>query len=498
MKNSFLRGEAFTLLCLATVFLFISCTDGYDGDSTWTAGVENVTLTSPDAGKVTVIPSADGSELSVSWPVVLGAGGYEFSLYIVDDPDNPMLVGEEKEIIDGCSVKRDMLEDTYYKVVIRTLGNPKYNNKEAEAATEVEYNNLLPVTAIIPNGANLTEYFATNPIPASSTELCYELEAGGEYTMNGDVPIGSTSVTIRGGKIDHAKISLTSGSFVNGGAGFKLQFLDIDCSDFAGLVLESAIILMDSNFDAATAASSSDGTNYLVIPTTAPVVIQSCKIKDLKQYLFYDNSKKYAIGTLLFKDCVIGQNTSSFNQATIRLQAGMIKDMVFINSTLYNEVVGHGSHRICQISVGNVSSVKPIAETWAGGSMSISNCTFYQFPKGAQSFNSNGAMGQTTDKVSIFNCVVVDSGEFANTATANGWVRRFRRGNTSASFSSGNNSYWYNGTFPPGEVGAGRDESGTHVETDPELTYLGDGKFTMNGSAQITKRIGDPRWLPAE
>jgi hypothetical protein len=429
---------------------------------------------------------------------VPGAGGYEFSLYIVDDPENPVLVGEEKQVIDGCAAEREMVEDTYYKVIVKTLGNPKYNNKEAAQGTEVAYNNLLAVTATIPTGTNLTTYFAANPIPEATEHLCYELEAGGTYTMNGNVSIGKTQTTIRGNKVNHPTISLTDGSFVNSGAGMVLKFLDINCADFVGTPTSNAIILMDSNFDADLAATQSGG-GYIVIPTTSPVAIQSCEIKGLKQYLFWDNGRKYAIGNLLIKDCVVGQNTSSFNNATIRFQSGMVKNMTFTTSTFYNEVVAHSSNRLCQISSGNYNNVKPNMEVWANGELTITNSTFYQFPKGAQSFNSNGAMGQSVDKVTIQNCVVVDSGEHASSSTGNGFVRRFRRGNTTAIFTAGNNSYWYNGAFPPGEIGSGgRDDSGTHIESDPGLTYLGDGKFVMTGSEQIAKRTGDPRWLPAE
>ncbi|RNC66726.1 DUF4992 family lipoprotein [Proteiniphilum sp. X52] len=490
-KCTLFKRETYTLTGVAMLFLFVSCIDGYQDDDVWSAGVENVTLGSPAVEDVIITPSADGSKLTIEWPVVMGAGGYEFSLYIVDDPDNPVVVGEEKQILDGCTVEREMREDTYYKIVIRTLGNEKYNNKEAETATEIAYNNLLPVTAIIPNGTNLTEYFAADPIPESSTELCYELEAGGKYTMDGNIPIGMTSVTFRGNKVNHANLTITNGSFLNSGAGLVLKFMDIDCSSFDGDVTSNAIMLMDSNFDE-TAAASLSSNGYIVIPTTSPVAIQSCEIKGLKQYLFYDNGKKYAIGTFLIKDCIIGQNTSTFNQATIRFRSGMVKDLTMIGSTFYNEVVGHSSNRICQISSGHVGSVRPTMEVWANGSMTITHSTFYQFPKGAQSFNSNGAMGQSTDKVTLQNCIIVDSGE------EGGFVRRLRRGNKTAIFTAGNNSYWYNGAFPSGEISSGRDESGTHIETDPQLTYNGNGQFTLNGAEQISKRVGDPRWLPVE
>lgn len=492
MKNKVLKQHLRASMIFVLFALFLtSCIEGYENDEMWSSGVENIVLQSPSTDDVIITPSADGSTLRIEWPIVMGAGGYEFSLYIVDDPDNPILVGEENQIIDGNTVEREMLEDTYYRVVVKSLGNPKFNNKEAESPSIIEYNNLLPVTAVIPSGANLTDYFLANPIPESDTELCYELEAGGDYTMNGDVPIGMTSVTFRGNKVNHANINLLNGSFLNGGAGLKIKFIDIDCTSFEGSLTSNAIIRMDPEFnEAAAAATSTNG--YLVIPTTSPVALQSCEIKGLSHYLFHDAGKKYAIGTFLIKDCIIGQNTNSFNNATIRFPSAMVKDLIFSNSTFYNEVPSHGSNRIIQISSGHVGNVRPTAEVWANGNMTITNSTFYQVSKGAQSFNSNGAMGQRTDKVTITNNVVVDTSENG------GFVRRLRRGNTNAIFEASNNSYWYNGAFPAGEISGGRDESGTHLESDPQLTYLGNGQFQMNGSEQIAKRIGDPRWLPSE
>lgn len=43
-----------------------------------------------------------------------GAEGYEFSWYVVDDPENPIAV-VEGEFIDGCSVELEVEEDTKYK-----------------------------------------------------------------------------------------------------------------------------------------------------------------------------------------------------------------------------------------------------------------------------------------------------------------------------------------------------------------------------------------------
>jgi hypothetical protein len=483
-KNQLKKGSM--LLFTAVMLFFSSCIDGYKDEITWTSNVKNVTLESPEADKITVKFSADGLEQTIEWPLVPGAGGYLVSVYNMDDPDNPLPVDEENQIVDGISVKRQATEDTRYKVVIKALGNPKNNNKEAESATEKLYDNMLAVTAIIPNGTNLSNYFASNPIPASSAELCYELVAGGNYTMNGNIPIGLTSVTFRGDKVDHSKLTVTDGSFVNDGAGFKLKFIDIDYANFTGAAT-NAVIYMNPTLN--PEAPLSEG-GYVVIPTTSPVAVQSCKITGLKYYLFYDNNKKYAIGTLLIKDCIIGRSVNQ-NAAEIRFQAGMVKDMTLTASTFYSEQTD-GSNRFCQISAGNVGSVKPATETWANGSLTITNTTFYQVDKTSDSFNSNGAMRVAGDKITIQNCIFVDS--FNEAA-----IRRFRSSNATPTFTGGYNSYWFNGAFPANEeTHAQGDNSGTIIKTDPQLSYLSNATFNLSGASQIAARTGDPRWLPAQ
>jgi hypothetical protein len=487
MKQFLLKGSGIMALVVFMLFFASSCTEGYQDDWEWTSSVKNVTLESPAADNITVNFSADGSKQTITWPLVMGAGGYQVSVYNNDDPDNPVLIGEENEIVDGITIERPATEDTRYKVVIKALANEKNNNQEAETPAVKLYDNMLPVTAIIPNNTNLTEYFTANPIPGSTTELCYELEDGGSYTMTGNISQGRTSVTFRSGKVKHAKITVTDGSFVNGGAGLKFKFLDLDYSNFAGVVNSNAVILMDSNFPTDGLTSSS----YFVVPTTSPISFQAVKITGLKHYLFFDNNKKYAIGTLLIKDCIIGQNTNAFANAQIRFQSGMLKDFTAVNSTMYNEVApSNSSNRFMQISSGNVTSVKPTMETWANGSFTITNCTFYQMGKTAQSFNSNGAMGLATDKVTIQKNIFVDCYENGRV------ISRFRRGNTTAIFAGGENTQFFNGASFTGSQDVTADVN--YFTADPQLIHLGNGVFTMTGGAQISARTGDPRWLPAQ
>jgi hypothetical protein len=492
MKLIWLKGKGMVPFVVLMLFFTSSCTDGYKDDWEWSSSVKNTTLTSPETDGITVRFSADGTTQTISWEVVPGAGGYQVSVYNIDDPEHPVLIGEENEFVDGTSVTRPSTDDTRYKVVIKSLGNAKFNNTESATATEKLYNNMLAVYAYIPNNTNLTEYFTANPIPDTTAELCYELEAGGNYTMTGNISQDTTPVTFRSGdRFNHAKITVTDGSFVNGGTGLKLRFIDMDYSGFTGAA-SNAVIQMSSNFPTTGLTESL----YFVVPTTSPIVLQSCKITGLRYYLFYDNSTtanptKYAIGTLLIKDCIIGRSANQ-SAAEIRFAAGMLKDLTITNSTIYSEVAD-GSSRFIQISTpGKVSDVKPTTETWANGSMTITHCTFYQSDKTSQSFNSNGAMRQQGDKVTIQYCVFVNS--FNQEA-----IRRFRSSNNTPTFTGGYNSYWFNGVFPTNEeTHAQGDNSGTIIKTDPQLTYLGNGEFTMTGTDQIAARTGDPRWLPAE
>jgi hypothetical protein len=478
MKQNGLKKASKLLLC-AAMLTFVACIDGYDDDKTWSSGVENATLESPAADKVKVIPGSE--DMTISWGVVPGAGGYQFSLYIVDDPANPVLVGEENQIVDGISVKRPMQEDTYYKIVIKTLGNAKYNNTEASTATDIAWNNMLPVTAVIPSGTNLTDYFTANPIPASATELCYVLETGGAYTMTGDVPIGLTSVTFRGDKVNHAKITLTNGSFLNDGAGFKLQFIDIDAAAYEG----KAIIFLNTALNPAVTPSKG---GYLVIPTTSPITVQSCKITKLAKNLFWDNNTKYAIGTFIIKDCIIGQNTAEKIQV-LRSQQSVIKDLTLMNSTFYNEKTNEGY--FIQLQGTQVTKVEPNEETWANANLKITNCTFWQIVKGDQMGNYANNFAQKGNTITIQKSIFVDCGNKAV-------VRRLGGGNGNATVVCGYNSYWFDGAFVASELTTTpADNSGTAIETDPQYTNPAGGDFTPQGAAQIANKTGDPRWLDA-
>ena len=184
------------LLIGAAPLLTQSCADHYDGDESWSPQVQNATLQSPSANDIKVVSSPDGSSMTISWPVVYGAGGYSVALYNVNDPNNPQLV--KTDTIDGCSLTASREEDTNYSLTLRTLGNQKYNNQGAAENTEFKFNTFLPTFMEIPDGSDLKAWFEANPIPADSTShLCYDLVPGGTYTVSGKFVFGGHQVTLR-------------------------------------------------------------------------------------------------------------------------------------------------------------------------------------------------------------------------------------------------------------------------------------------------------------
>ena len=164
-KFSFVSSKK--LCALATVvvgaWLMTSCADTYDGNDTFESDVRNTQLASPAEGDITITPNTDGDQMTIAWPVVYGAGGYEVVLYDLSDPNTPLV----NTTVDGCSLTTSREEDVNYRLAIRTLGNEKLNNTAAVQATEKLFNTFEASFAAIPEG-DLYEWFVQNPIPESA------------------------------------------------------------------------------------------------------------------------------------------------------------------------------------------------------------------------------------------------------------------------------------------------------------------------------------------
>ncbi len=461
-------GSAF---CLSVIFSAGSCAgDGFD-EETFSGGVTNTQLESPEASKVSFEKIAGKPNVKVEWPVVMGAGGYLFSMYIVDDPSNPVAVVKDS-IVDGCSVACAYLDDTNYKVEIKTLGNEKYNNQDAASASEVSWSTLVPATPI-PAGTDLTTYFTNNPITTGKdVEVAYELEAGGSYTISGDLDLGVNNVQLRGNKINHARVTFTgSGSIVSCGGGMALKFIDFDCD----AVSKGSFVKFGD------VPEEIKGMNSYGLVTN-PMIIQSCEIHNVRHYFVNINGKKYAIQNFIVRDCIIRfyQDSEIFN---FNSNNSFVKDFELSNSTLYNLSDGNNG-RFMRVAGG-----KGADAGWSDCSMNFTSNTFYNISRNQDSFNSN-VWNRQKNTVTLSKNIFYDSckGEFN---------RRIVGGRTDNAKTCDNNCYWYNGGSALDKESNGNygDKSTTAYGVDPGFKDPVNGDFTVGHPDVIGHGSGDPRWL---
>ena len=487
-NHYFYKGKTLVLAALAACALGItSCDDVYDDDETWRSDVTNTTLTSPDVSKIIVTPSTDGSKMTITWPVVHGAEGYEVTLLDITDVTAPVPVDSiNAKKVDGCEITASRTEDTNYSVAVRALGSAKFNNQDADSASVKTFTTAQPAFGTIPDGADLTQWFAENAIPADSVGmlLCYDLQPGGNYTMSGDIDFYNHRVALRTlSKTNHAKITLTGNARLRTSAGLEMKNLSFNCS-----ASEDPLIELSETPDEAIKGATGNGDYYNIM---SPITLNSCIIDSVNNNLVYDSNKKYCVGTMLITNCIVHLTSSSATNingnAVIYFKAGYVNDLTIQSSTFYNTGDSDAKYFVQYNNSGRCDR-----GGYTSNSISYKNCTFYNVAKKGQWGNYNGFAGRPTSQWTMTNNIFVDCG---NKQIA----RRFLggRGNQStATFA--NNTYMIDGEFESkdGSVES-YDKSGTAIEQDPGFVNPSEGDFTVTGSAQLDKKTGDPRWLPA-
>jgi len=460
-----------SLICLSMIFSVSSCAgDGFD-EETFSSGVTNTQVESPKESDVSFTKIAGTTNVKVSWPVVMGASGYQFSLYVVDDPENPVAVVKDS-IIDGSTVACPYEDDTNYKAEIKALGNKEFNNTDAASTTAITWTTLVPATTI-PEGTNLSTYFAENPITSGKdVEVAYELVAGGSYTISEDLNFGINNVQLRGNKVNHAKIVFTgTASIMTCGGGLAMKFIDFDCDEVVG----------SSFFKFGDVASEILGMNSYGIMTN-PITFQSCKILNVRHYLININGKKYAVQNFIIRDCLIKlyQDSEVIN---FNANNSFVKDFEISSTTFYN-VSDVSNGRFMRVAGGQGSTAG-----WGSCSMNFTSNTFYKISYEQDSFNSN-VWNRQANTVNLSKNIFFDSckGEFN---------RRIVGGRTDNIKTCDNNCYWYNGALPVNETTGQStgDKSSTAYGVNPGFKNPIEGDFTPSAPEVFSHRSGDPRWL---
>ena len=459
----------------AASLLALSCADHYDGDESWSPQVQNATLQSPSPSDIKVVSSPDGSSMTISWPVVYGAGGYSIALYNVNDPANPLRV--RTDTIDGCSITTSREEDTNYSLSIRTLGNQKYNNHEAPESTELLFNTFLPTYMEIPDGSDLKAWFEANPIPEDSTShLCYDLAPGGSYTVSGKIAFGGHQVTLRSSsKANYAYITMQAGSCFDTFAGFTLKYLNIDATELNHSLISFSDEPADSILN--SYPTSKTANFYFIVD---PVVVQGCNIGKLGTSIVASNSTKYDVRVVNITNTVveIDKTTAAANTAPfVYMKSGYITDFSIKNSTVFSR------ERNDVFFIQHGGRPKDLGDD-EQRLVSITNCTLANI-----AWNKNFCdyhNGQVQHHYTLKNTIVVDCGK-ANFLTG------LNKGQSSdnPTWDVNNNTCWRDGADASASQ-TGIKNPGLWLTDDPEINPA-TADFVPAAAQQEAKQ-GDPRW----
>ena len=392
-------------------------------------------------------------------------------------------------IVDGCSVTGKREEDVNYKLTILPMGNAKKGNKDAAEATSKEFSTFTKTFMTIPNGSDLNEWFAANPIPDDSIgrNLNYDLEAGGSYKVSGALDFDAHWVTLRSNsKSNPATITYTdAASSINFAAPFNAKYLHFDCS---GMAANIGVF----GFSKETTAARDEATGFVIFGGNTTIV--NSTFDNVNGYFFWDNRKdqKIAATQFLIDNCLVELTPPAFVKAGViwTNKGGHINDLTITNSTFYNLTEAGDIYYFYQAGSYRAKDVG-----MASNSVNYKNCTFYRIGylnSEGEWGNYNGMNGKAESYWTMTNCI------FYSCSAKGGVPRRFLHGKTysasSGNVTFANNTYMQaDGSFD--NVGS-YDTSGTQIEEDPQFANPTEGDFHISGPTQVARKTGDPRWLP--
>ena len=503
MKKMTLKKLFGGICCAAMAMFAVSCAQGVD-DETWTSGVSGVQLESPaaDAIAFSLATDASGNEkVKVQWPVSMGAGGYEITVLNVNDPENPEVV-VDPETVDGCSYLFPLAEDTNYEVSVLTLGNEKYNNAGAAAATTVPYSSMIggvPIPAGTEIGQFITDYMAqhldeykANLAADPNFEWAFDLERGAAYTLDVPAEFGPIPVRLRGTLGTRPVVTLGENGCLAPQNGLKVKNVNFDCT----LTKRGGLIEMATLADASRIVAGKG------MKCEKPIRLESCWVKALAGSIVTAGQYAWSLNEFRLSDCLVQLNIDCSDQMQTVLNfysnkyymadgskaqgdwawAGCLKTYV-VNSTIWNS--------------GNVSKDKAYFIRMANQSA---------IEKAWGSYNGvfeikNSTLVRTVPNKDFGNNMPNKSAYVITFENSNFWdcyrLQKVKRGGT---YVWKNNTIW----------GVTKSVDGTdkkEIATEENMGFTDDNIFKVmdltqpNGGVNFTatgtisSTIGDPRWL---
>jgi len=488
---------------LSAILLFVSCAKGFDDNETFSGGVTNAQLESPviDDNSFSTLTNSDGTEsVKITWPVVMGAGGYLLNVDLIEDPADPTVTTEnpvvvmQDSVVDGSSVVFTKTEDATYKIKIKTLGNEKLNNKEAQESTDFKYVALVPATTI-PVGEDIAEYI-NNQLKDSDKEQAFALEAGKSYVLNGIVDFRLNVITLRSTDKDNrptVKVGASGGFMTQ--AGLKIKFINFDCSEMTGAGFLTLSGEPSETISIKSLGYDKDEANQELLKDCIHDIF--VKLYTKKDELgTIDNLRSYLFISLKNKLCDELRRRMYMSDRVINLYGatGTIKDMTIKNSTFYNLVKNSSAYFIRYQN--NSQPWKYFGKSDNTSTHIISNNTF------CKTF-SNKDFGNNipNDKTSMTQ--KVEYNIFYDVYRLYQYLQSNNKKST-----VGNTIWGVDGGTPNGnDTGGRKDDNGNPFATleDPafvgpflqELDLLktnGGVDFEPKGAEAVKNKGGDPRW----
>ncbi len=475
-------------LCLALLCMG-SCADGFDSNESFTSSVTDSQLESPnlDTSKFATKVNPDGSEsIQVVWDVVHGAGGYECQVSIVDDPQNPQQIFNE--IIDGTSFLFDKKEDTKYEVSVRTLGNEKYNNKEASSAMTVAYSTMIPAKVVPANVDDLVAFIKQN-IEDVDTEQAFELEAGAVYEINSELDFGEKQVTFRGSKVNRPKVIFGYDGVIRTAGGLKIKFINFDCGS------QSSNGVVEGSENPSPAMISTKGNAYYL---KNPVIFQECFFKNVTSCLFTPGRCTWAVEDVRVMDCIVqldndgkkfgngavisGYSDDHYFEGGQQWRCG-IRNITVKNSTIYN-IKTNSKNRFIRFSNNGFSNY---FATGNNGSATLENNTLCRVMTGKEF--ANNTPNKKEYVIAFNNNICYDS-----------WrLQKFIQGNCTKNVDMTTNTIWgVSNSVDNTDKSKYATEEDPLFSGEPYLQVLDldkpNGGVDFKAGGAISSKVGDPRW----
>ena len=321
----------------------------------------------------------------------------------------------------------------------------------------------VPAVVINPaSGTNLAdEITAAMTANPDATDFIANLAADAEYTVDKAITTGK-NLTITGSNGHNAII---------------------DASALKTETLSDPFIKLDG---ATVQAKNQDGTENANYKSLNEISISNVTINNLQTPLVKD-AQKILVNKLAVDNVIVevsgSNNFFDFNGK------GYIADLAVTNSTLWSKTSHTGyffqaGGRVRDLDNDQLAYKQVTA---------IKNSTLYKIAVGKELNNYRGN-GQKSLVFDLENVILFECSKDAN--LVKGWLGGAASANPTVTYV--NNTYWYNGLDNSAlwTSGAGSDQSGTAITTNPGFVDAANGDFTLHaGSEQARLKTGDPRWL---